>query len=209
MWRLMTRLQALLNPRERRRSYALLGLMVLAGLIDALGVSSVLPFMAVVGNPELTHTNPWLHRIFTLLEFQSVDTFLIGLGVAALAIMVFSNALTLASSSAILWFTHTLGHSLSMRILSNYIRQPYAYFLEHNSARLVFNCTDDVTRVIHGIAVPLLQAIAKVFIAMSLLLLVMWVDPWLAVLFGVVIGTVYGVLFLTIRQRVSTTWTGQ
>jgi len=204
MWLLVKRLQALLNPKQRRLSYALLGLMVLAGLFDALGVSSILPFMAVVGNPDLIQTNPRLHQLYTALQFESTNTFLVGLGFAALVVMVVSNAVSFASSSAILWFTHNLLHSLSMQILSNYVRQPYSYFLDHNSSRLVFNCTDDVTRVIHGIAVPLLQAIAKGIIALSILLLVMWVDPWLAVLFGTVIGTVYGIVFVAIRHKVTT-----
>lgn len=128
MWRLINRLRALLNTKERRLSYVLLGLMVLAGLTDALGVSSILPFMAVVGNPDLIHTNPWLRHFFTWLEFESINTFLIGLGSAALVIMVCSNAVALASSSAILWFSHNLGHSLSTQILWRYARQPYTYF---------------------------------------------------------------------------------
>ena len=203
MWQLIRRLQALLNTRQRRLSYALLGLMVVASLIDVLGVSSILPFMAVVGNPELIQTNPSLRKIFTVLEFESTNTFLVGLGAAALVIMVFSNAVSLASSSAILWFSYNLGHSLSTQILSNYVQKPYAYFLERNSSNLVLNCTDDVARVINGMTVPLLQAIAKVIIAISILLLVMWVDPWLAVLLGAVIGTVYAVVFLNIRQKVT------
>ncbi len=202
MWRLITRLQALLNAKERRRSYGLLGLMVLAGLIDALGVSSILPFMAVVGNPELIQTNPWLHHLFTALEFESTSAFLVGLGVAALVIMVFSNVVSLISSSAIMWFANNLGQSFSTQILSNYVRQPYAYFLEHNSSNLVLNCTDDVSRVTNNVVVPILQAIAKAAIVASLLLLVVWVDPWLAVLFGTVIGTVYSVVFLHIRHKV-------
>jgi ATP-binding cassette, subfamily B, bacterial PglK len=203
MWRLIQRLQALLNQRERRLSYALLGLMVLAGLIDAVGVTSILPFMAVVGNPDLIQTNPWLHHMFTSLKFESTNTFLVGLGCAALAIMVFSNAVSLISSSAILWFANNLGQSLSTQILSNFVRQPYAYFLRHNSSNLVLNCTDDVIRVTNNVVVPILQAIAKAIIAMSILLLVIWVDPWLAVLFGTVIGTVYTVVFLNIRQKVT------
>ncbi len=203
MWQLVTRLQALLNTKERRRSYGLLGLMVLAGLIDAIGVSSILPFMAVVGNPELIQTNPWLHHLFTALEFKSTDTFLVGLGVAALVIMIFSNAVSLLSSSAIIWFASNLGQSFSTQILSNYVRQPYAYFLEHNSSNLVLNCTDDVSRVTSNVVVPILQAMAKVIVAASLLLLVIWVDPWLAVLFGTVIGTVYAVVFLHIRHKVT------
>ena len=203
MWLLIKRLHALLNTKERRLSYGLLGFMVLAGLIDALGVSSTLPFMAVVGNPNLIQTNPWLHHLFTALEFESTNTFLVGLGSVALVIMVFSNAVSLASSSAILWFANNLGHSLSMQILSNYVQQPYAYFLEHNSSNLVLNCTDDVTRVTNSVVVPILQGIAKVIIAISILLLVVWVDPWLAVLFAAVMGTFYAIVFPNIRHTVT------
>ncbi|MGC4097631.1 MAG: ABC transporter ATP-binding protein [Nitrospira sp.] len=203
MWPLIKRLQALLNARERRLSYGLFGCMLLAGLVEALGVSSILPFMAVVGNPGLIQTNPWLHYLYALFEFDSTNTFLVGLGAAALVIMVLSNAISLVSSSAILWFSSNLGHSLSTQILSRYVQQPYAYFLDSNSSNLVLNCTEDVTRVINGIIIPTLQAIAKVFIAIGILLLVMWVDPWLAVLFGTVIGTFYAVVFLNIRQKVA------
>lgn len=203
MWLLIRRLQALLNPKERHRAYALLGLMVLAGLFDALGVSSILPFMAVVGNPELIQTNPWLHRLFTVLKFESTNTFLVGLGSAALVIMAFSNAVSLASSAAILWFANNLGHRLSTQILSHYVRQPYTYFLNHNSSNLVLHCTDDVNRVTNNIVVHLLQSIAKGIIALSILLLVMWVDPWLAVLFGMVMGTIYAAVFLNIRHKVT------
>ncbi len=203
MWRLVNRLRALLNARERRLAYALLGLMVIDGLTGALGVSSILPFMAVVGNPDLIHTNPWLRHLFTWLEFESSNTFLIGLGSAAFMIMACSNAVALASSSAILWFSHNLGHSLSTQILSSYVRQPYTYYLEHNSSNLVMNCTDDVNRLIQGVIVPILQAIAKVITGMSILLLVMWVDPWLAVLFGTVLGVLYVVVFQAIRHKVT------
>jgi ABC-type multidrug transport system fused ATPase/permease subunit len=203
MWRLINRLRALLNTKERRLSYALLGLMVFAGLTDALGVSSILPFMAVVGNPDLIHTNPWLRHLFTWFKFESINTFLIGLGSAALVIMVCSNVVALIRSATILRFSYNLGHSLSTQILSSYVRQPYAYFLENNSSNLVVNCTEDVNRLIQGIIVPILQAIAKVITGMSILLLVMWVDPWLAVLFGTVVGVLYVVVFLAIRHKVT------
>jgi ATP-binding cassette, subfamily B, bacterial PglK len=177
--------------------------MVVAGFIDVLGVTSILPFMAVVAKPDVIHTNLWLHKIFTVLTFESTNSFLIGLGVAALGVMFFSNAVSLATAAAILSFSSTLGHNLSRRILSSYLRQPYAYFLEHNSSSLVLNCTDDVVRVVNGVVAPTLQAIAKSVLVMSILLLVLWVDPWLAISVGIVIGTVYAGVFLGIRHLVT------
>ena len=203
MWQLIKRLQALLNTEERRLSYGLLGLIVLAGFTDTIGVSSILPFMAVVGNPELIQTNPSLHNLYVWFEFESPHSFLIGLGIGALVMMLMSNTVSLAGSTAILWFSSNLGHRLSTEILATYVKQPYTYFLERNTSNLVMNCTDDVMRMVQGIIIPLLQGIAKVIVAGSMLLLVMWVDPWLAVLSGFMIGTVYTIVFVNVRQKMS------
>ena len=203
MWQLIKRLQALLNAKEQQLSYGLLGLIVLAGFTDTIGVSSILPFMAVVGNPELIQTNPSLHNLYVWFEFDSPHSFLLGLGIGALVMMLLSNTVSLAGATAILWFSSNLGHRLSTEILATYVQQPYTYFLERNTSNLVMNCTDDVMRMVQGIIIPLLQGIAKMIVAGSMLLLVMWVDPWLAVLSGVMIGTVYTIVFVNVRQKMS------
>lgn len=203
MLSLLRRLTVLLNADERRFAYALLGLSILAGFIDVLGVSSILPFMAVVGNPKLVDTNWWLHNLYTRLNFESGETFLIGLGIAALIVMICSIVVSLAVTAAILWFSNNLGHNLAMRILSFYVRQPYAYFLDQNTSNLVVHCTDDINRAAQGVVIPTLRAIAKAIVAMCILLLVIWIDPWLAVLFGTIIGGSYAVVFMLSRQTVA------
>lgn len=203
MFRFILRLQHLLNSQERRRFYGLLLLIVFGGLFDAMGVTSILPFMAVVGNPELIQTNPWLHRVFLELHFSSPQTFLVGLGVGALVIMLMSNAVSLVGSTAILWFAGNLGHQLSAQILGTYVQRPYSYFLERNTSHLVMHCTEDVSRLVQGILIPLLQGMAKLIVVTSMLLLVMWIDPWLALLSAAMMGTIYAVVFVSIRGRVS------
>ena len=54
-----------------------------------------------------------------------------------------------------------------------------------------------------GVVTPTMQAIAKSVVVMSILLLVLWVDPWLAISVGMVIGTVYAGVFLGVRQLVT------
>ncbi|CUS32955.1 ABC transporter ATP-binding protein [Candidatus Nitrospira nitrificans] len=199
----LTRLRQLLTTRDQRRAALLLGAMVLAGFIDVAGVTSILPFMAVVANPAVIETNRWLHTLFTGLAFDSPQRFLIGLGLGALGLLLLSNAVSLATAAAILRFASRLGHHLSRRILTSYLRQPYAYFLDHNTSHLVVSCTEDVVRVTNGIVAPTLQALAKGVIVLSLLLLVLWVDPWLALSVGLVLGTLYTGVFLGVRHFVT------
>ena len=181
----------------------LLGAIILMGLIDVLGMSSILPFMAVVATPRVIHENPWLHKLFTMMAFESQNAFLIFLGSVALGLMLFSNAVSLTVSSSILRFSNKLGHGLSLRMLRGYLREPYTFFLDRNSSHLVLNCTDEVVHLIHGVVVPALTATAKLVGATCVLVLVLWVDPWLALSFGTVAVTAYAAIFLVVRRRVA------
>jgi len=203
MWSQLKRLIGLLKASEQRQLFWLLAAIILMGLIDVLGISSILPFMAVVANPEVIYSNSFLHQVFSALDFSSPNTFLIFLGAVALGMMLLSNAVSLTVSTAILRFSYQLGHALSMRMLSGYLRQPYVFFLERNSSNLVLSSTDEAAHLIHGVVVPSLMAVAKLVVAVCILLLVVWVNPWLAVSFGMVIGGAYAVVFLFVRRKVA------
>ena len=78
---------------EKRRIVVLLICTTLNGLMEAVGVASILPFIAVVADPSLVSGNQYLSRVYTLLEFSSTNQFLVFLGVAALLVLVATNVL--------------------------------------------------------------------------------------------------------------------
>src|SRR5437899_331895 len=203
MWPQVKRLLGLLSAGERHQLYLLLAAISLMGLIDVVGISSILPFMAVVAKPEVIQTNAFLRAISALLGFSNANAFLLFLGAAAFAIMLFSNAFSLLVSALILRFSYQLGHALSMRMLSGYLRQPYAFFLDRNSSNLVLNSTDEAVHMIHGVVVPGLMAVAKLVVAVCVLLLVVLIDPLLAISFGLVVGGAYAIIFLFVRRKVA------
>lgn len=54
---MLNKLLALLTPHERKRAGLLLGMILVMALLDMIGVASIMPFMAVVENPDLVETN--------------------------------------------------------------------------------------------------------------------------------------------------------
>ena len=54
----------LLNPHEKKQAVLLLFMITAMALLDTLGVASVLPFIAVLTNPDLIETNIVLNNIF-------------------------------------------------------------------------------------------------------------------------------------------------
>ncbi|MDA8631866.1 hypothetical protein N9L29_04125, partial [Litoricolaceae bacterium] len=58
------KLFALLTPPERRRGGVLVGMILVMAFLDMFGVASILPFVAVLTNPEVVQTNAMLNTAF-------------------------------------------------------------------------------------------------------------------------------------------------
>ncbi len=81
------RLLGLLDARERRRFALLLGLIVAMGLVNMAGVASIMPFLAVLANPEIVREQSVLAAAYRWLGFDDVQPFLILLGAATFAVI--------------------------------------------------------------------------------------------------------------------------
>ena len=59
----------LFTPPERKRAGLLLIMIIIMALLDMIGVAFILPFMAVLTNPNLIETNDTLSMTFQSLVF--------------------------------------------------------------------------------------------------------------------------------------------
>ena len=65
----------LLSSRERKQAYLLLIMIAVMALLDMIGIASIMPFMAVLINPEIIETNIILNMLFKLfLCFNTNNT---------------------------------------------------------------------------------------------------------------------------------------
>ena len=194
---------ALLGGQQRRSLAWLLALIVLVGLIDIVGVSSIFPFMAVVARPESVETNRVLHYLYQALGFSSHYRFLFALGLGVLFIMLLGNALNALTVYLILRFSNRAGHELSTRMLNAYLAKPYPFFLSRNSTTMVLNVIEETGGMVLGVIVPGLQTFAKAVVAVCILLLLLVIDPMLALIVASVVGGSYLLVFHFVRKRLA------
>ena len=74
MFETFRKLLDLLTPAERRRSYLLVVLIMLEGLVQIVGIASILPFLAVLANPEVIETNAPAERALHLARLREHRT---------------------------------------------------------------------------------------------------------------------------------------
>lgn len=198
------KLFSLLNHRERRRLWLLMGAMVVMGILDVIGISSIFPFMTVVAKPDTVHSSSVLSWAYSALGFASSNRFLLFLGFVVLVLLVASNLFAAFVTWMMLRFSHDLGHQLSCRMLGGFLGKPYAFFLGRNSSTLTLSVIGEINGLVNGVLVPSLQTIARLIVTLMILLLVMIIDPVLALSVAAAAGGIYGAIFYVLKNRLST-----
>lgn len=189
----------LLTPRERSRGILLLAMVVVMAFFEAAGVASVMPFLAVLGDPESIEKNPLLQWAYSAFAFDSVNSFLVALAGFSLGIVLFGAAFRVITQYAMNRYVHMRRHSIGDRLLETYLRQPYVFFLARNSGDLAKSILSEVDTLILHVFRPLFDMIAYGFVGLAIIVLLVVIDPLLAGLIGLFVGGIYLVVFLSIR----------
>ena len=174
--------------------------MLLSGFVEMAGVASIFPLIAVLSRPSLVQIDPWLSFAYSTFGFTSLNSFFIFLTIGVFNLIFFRNILTALTSYAVLRYGQMRSHGLSVRLLSSYLRRPYAFFLNRHSADMGKSVLSEVEQVISGCLMPTLQLVSQTIITCSVIAVVVIIDPAIAILaFMIVVGS-YGIVYVSIRN---------
>jgi len=190
----------LLTPHERRQGGLLLVMILVMALLDTMGVASIMPFMAVLANPELVESNSYLAGVYHSLEFADAEAFLFFLGIVVFFALVISIAFKAFTIYVTQRFTQMRNYSLSQRLVAGYLHQPYDWFLNRHSADLGKSILSEAGQVINGSLIPMMQIIVHGMVVIGLLVLLIVVDPILTGTIAASLGGAYITIYLLLRR---------
>ena len=193
----------LLSSREKTLLYFMFATQVGVAIVDTIGVASIMPFIAVVANPDIIQTNQWLKLAYNFFGFTSLQTFLFMLGMLVLGLLVFSNLYKALTSWFILKYDNKLNYTLARRLLASYLACPYEFFLTRNTVHLGRFVLGDARMVIAGILSPAMRIASNFLVALFILALLVVVNVVTAVSIAIVIGIPYGLIYLVTARRLA------
>ncbi len=199
----LKRVWSLLSPAERRELVLLLPGIVFTGLLQIVGVASLMPFLGLVADPSRVERHALLSRAIDSGIVTNRTELLIGLGAIVLLLLVVGNAAAAFSTWSTLRFSWLRNHTISLRLLSAYAAQPWAWFLSRNSSDLTKNVLSEVQQVVSGILVQGVQMLARLVVSAFLLAAIVVVEPLLALVVFSVLAGAYGGIYLVIRRRIN------
>lgn len=197
------RLLFLLNIYDRKRAGLIVILIFIMAFFDMIGVASILPFMAVLTNPDFIQSNFILNYVYNFLSIFGVvnnQQFLIILGIFFYVLLVFSLSFKALTTYVQVRFIEMFQFNISKRLVEGYLYQPYSWFLGKHSSDLGKNILSEVGQVAGGAIRPLMELIAKSTVAITLVVLLIIVDPKLALTVCFLFGGFYGIFFYFIRS---------
>ena len=193
----------LLNPNERKNAGFLLIMIAIMALLDVIGVASILPFIAVLTNPSLIETNLILNTMFQFSKIFRVENsqqFIFALGLIVFLLLVFSLTFKAFTSYVQARFVLMCEYSIGRRLVEGYLHQPYSWFLGRHSAELGKTILSEVGLVIGLGLFQLMELLAKGIVAITLIILLIIVDPKLALIVGFTLAGIYLLIFYLVQE---------
>ncbi len=170
----------LLSHQERKQVFYLLIMILFMALLDVIGIASIMPFIAVLTNPDLIESNVLINKLYNYSNLFGVKTneqFLFSLGVLVFFLLVFSLAFKALLAYSQLRFSAMCQYGLSKRLMERYLNQPYSWFLSRHSAEIGKTVLSEVGIIVTKGLKPILNIITHGTVAFAILILLIFNEP--------------------------------
>ena len=197
---MLDKFKYIVRPSDFKKVILIFIGMLVTGLLEVLSVSSILPFMAVVTNPELIQENKYLYFVYSYFEFDSYSHFLTWTGMLVIIFLTVSNSYNAFMNWAITVFVNSVSCNLEAHLLKGYLNSSYSFFLNRNASHLSKNILSEVERSIKGVFLPVLNIITKSIVSIFLLTMLFFVDPVMVLVIFTVLGGSYLLVYKLVRN---------
>ena len=193
-------LYKMMSPAQSRSYIALILMFCVGALLQVAGVASLAPFIALLSNKQLLHDNAVLTWLYASSGAGSDNAFLILLALLIIGLIALTNAVSSLTTWFLFKFSMRLGGDTQHAIFGNALREPYVNFSRRNSAEIIALISNDIPRYVYMVVQPTLQLISQVLIVGIIALVLIYVDPVLALIALSVVGLGYAVIFGLVRK---------
>jgi len=184
----LRKIAGIFDRREKFLVLGLVGMMVAGALLEVVGIGAVTAFVAILAEPDLASGKPALQWLSDNISWSPVGTPIMWLGIGLVLLFVVKNSYLAFLGYRQIRFAYNKEMRLSKALLSNYLAQPYEFFLRRNSAELMRNVTHEVSHVITGIVIPGLTLISECIVLAFVLVMLASVEPLAALAAGLLLG---------------------
>ena len=197
---LLYKLRMIFPKKERRYFILLFFLIMISTLFDFLGVSLILPLVNLLINPVTLEKQSWYHIFTALIPVSNRNTGLLILVLIIIGVYILKNLFAIYMSVVQGVFVTRNQLATSARMLDCYMRKPYTFHLQHNTAEILRGINTDVSSA-YGLVTNLLTVFSSLLISILLIVYLIAVDFRLTVSIVAGLSIYSAIYFLLVRKK--------
>lgn len=187
----------------RGRFFGLTAISVFVGLLEMAGVASIMPFVALMSDPEAMNRSMAMGALASIMPagHSSVPIHVVGL--AVLVLFVATNVLGLTTLWLSVKFSARLGVRLAEDMAAAYFAKGYLFLRSNNPAILGNNLTRENEKLVSGGILQLCLLISKLIQLLLILGLLAFVSLGFMLGFSVVALVLYVLSYRILRRKLA------
>jgi ABC-type multidrug transport system fused ATPase/permease subunit len=172
---MLNKLKLLLSKRDKQFLILLLLFSLFISVIETIGVSIIMPYVAVASNFTLIHTNKYYLWIYNYFGFHNDINFVIIFGFLVIFFYIFRSVVNLFYFYLLARFSKGRYYVIAYKLFENYLSMPYRGFIDRNSSNLTKTIISEAQNVTELIS-ALLFMVSEIFIIILIYTLFIYIN---------------------------------
>lgn len=156
MIQILKKLKVLLDKKQKRTMGGLMVLMIIGAALQTAGVGMLVQVVTVVMDPEAPGKSSLVGWAYESMGFQDYGSFSVAVMAALIVVFAVKNLFLFIQQKLTFAFVYTNQFRTSERIMRNYLRRGYEYYLNADTAVVQRSITSDVNNM-YALILSLLQ----------------------------------------------------
>lgn len=196
---MLKHLRYIFNRKEKTIIIILFFAAIIGSLMECLGVGIFMPFVNILMDMSVVHTDPYMSAIYEKFQFDTTEKFLVLLSIGIIIIFVIKNIYLIIQKYAIYKFSYNTQMKISTRLLKAYMKEPYTFHLNKNISVLQRSMQEDAnlftTAVIH-----FMELIIEITVCVALGAYLLYISKSITVIIVVLLVFCVGIFTMISRK---------
>lgn len=190
MLKTVKRINQLLDRKQKSMMVLLVGIMLIGAVLEALGITLIIPIMQAIIDPVSISENEYhMGDLYRLCHAGSIKEFAVIMMVALIVVFALKNIYLFLEQKILLRFIYKNQFETSNRMMINFMKRPYEYYLNANTAIIQRNITSDINNV-YALILNILQMTSEIIVFVILVAVLLAVDPVMTLTIAVLLVVV-------------------
>lgn len=159
MWKIVKKLQVLLDKKQKRAMGGLIVLMVIGAFLQTAGVGMLVQVVSLVIDPGAVESSDKAGALYRFLGCESYSSFSVMVMSLLIVVFVVKNVFLFFQQKLMFAFVYTNQFRTSERMMCNYLRRGYEFYLNADTAVVQRSITSDVNNM-YALILALLQLLS-------------------------------------------------